>query len=213
MLDLQLYRICFSTIFLADNAVCACNAYLYGYILSVLFQQGSASFIRLPFAKKSTLVVKPPMKSFGIVSIDNNGFRCLSCKEIRYSCHHVCCLQSYLESNTSSIPDFLIEIVEANQVIQTCARTIYTLTAVSNRNIPIMVLISQRSIFTGFLNDAVDLSRNAISRIIPDFASESCPYCSNEFSPDAQWSCNKKLYTQKLILDVSGRGAIHSFRT
>jgi len=165
------------------------------------YHQGSASFIQLPFAKKSTLVVKPPMKSFGIVSIDNNGFRCLSCKEIRYSCHHVCCLQSYLESNTSGIPDFLIEIVEANQVIQTCARTIYTLTAVSNRNIPIMVLISQRSIFTGFLNDAVDLSRNAISRIIPDFASESCPYCSNEFSPDAQWSCNKKLYTQKLILD------------
>lgn len=153
------------------------------------------------------------MKSFGIVSVEHNGFRCSVCKENRHSCCHVCCLQTYLESRQSVIPDFLIDIVEANETIRNSIRQPYTRSAISTKIIPFAILPSQRSIFTGFLNDAVDLSSDEVFRIRSDFISNCCPSCNQEFSGSTQWIHNRKLYTQKLILEVSGREVNHKLIT
>ena len=160
-------------------------------------------------SEHSLVLVKPPYGSYAVVGIDRKGFVCHRCVAGRHSCLHINCLTDYLRIREGNLPDFLLDIVAARNLMKQSAITSRAPTSISRGRISWCTTQRQRKIYA--------LSSSTLEYCLADGtmalspSDDACSECGGDMTVIVEYPTSKKrLLLWADVIQVTGKFDVRS---
>jgi len=126
-------------------------------------------------SKLHMFVLKHEDGTPAVIGNDRKGFVCHSCKYNKHSCSHILCLLNVIKTNETELPDFIFEMVAANEEVSASNVKNFVLHTASTTRVSWETTSSQRRIYSLSRYNVANALHDGSSLLVP--ADRPCGLC------------------------------------